>query len=215
MVQRVRHILSPRESVRLLAAGRWDYWLYLLQLRLKGVDVESVSLEELRLSPERSVDYRDSGGPDLARVLKSLKIKPASFAIDFGCGKAGAIITLAKFAFDGVTGLEISPELIRVARENVARMGLRNVDFVCSDAAAFKELDRYTHVYMYNPFPVSVVEQVLRNLGESLRRNARPMTLIYRNPVGHNAVLGTGLFLKTNEFQFRENSHPFFVYGHS
>src|SRR5581483_4147563 len=211
--QRLRHILQPRESLRLLAAGRWDYWLYLLQLRLKGVDVESASLEELRLSPERSVDYRDSGGPDLTRVLKSLRIGPGSYVIDFGSGKAGAIITLARFPFDGVTGLEISPDLVRIARENVARTGLRNVVFVCCDAAAYKDLDRYTHVYMYNPFPAVVVQQVLRNLGESLRRKPRSMTFVYRNPVAHNEVLASGLFVKRNEFKFRDDSHFFFVYG--
>ncbi len=70
-------------------------------------------------------------------------------------------------------------------------------------------MDRYTHVYLYHPFPAIVMSDVVRNLADSLTRTPRKLTLIYRNPVCHSLVLESG-YRKVAEFPGPE--HPTFVY---
>lgn len=185
-----------------LTHGRWDVLSYGLQLRLSGFDFGSVDLDNLGLDPRCCNSHVNSGGPDLHRVLQKLGIPPGSRAFDFGSGKGGAALTLSAFPFDEITGIEISAELIRIAEANVRRAGVKNVHFLCQDAAEFTDLDRFTHLYMYHPFPCHVVEAVCKNLAASLLRRPRSVTLVYRNPVCHEGVMRTGLFQVQFECNF-------------
>ena len=197
--------------LKLVARGRIDLVWYALRSRFKGFDFASVSLEKLGLSPERSILHGNSGGPDLARVLKTITISPGSRLVDFGSGKGGAVLTLSEFPFAEIAGVELSADLIRIAEANVRRADLRHVRFVHADAADFTELDRFTHVYMYHPFPCNVVKEVMANLAKSLARVERDVTLIYANPVCHDTILEAGFFTLEAEFQGRDK---FGVYRH-
>jgi tRNA A58 N-methylase Trm61 len=135
-----------------------------------------------------------------------------SKAIDLGSGKGGAVITLSQFRFDEVVGLEISGELVRVARSNSTRLGLRNVRFVCADVRLFTEFDDFSHIYMYNPFPCDILKEALAHLRESLVRKPRSLILIYKNPTCHSTIVDSGLFPANREFSFPNCHHPFYVY---
>jgi hypothetical protein len=45
---------------------------------------------------------------------------------------------------------------------------------------------------MYNPFTGELFDAAIARLLESLDRTPRPMRLIYRNPVEHARLMGTG-----------------------
>lgn len=186
-----RHLAK---AVRMLAGGQGAELRYQLWNKWKGVDFEFVSVEDLGLSPERAHFHSSSGGPVLARVFKTVGVAPGSVAVDLGSGKGGAALTLSRLGFAEVIGVELSRELIAVATRNAARLGRRNVRFVEADAAAFGEYDRVTHVYMYNPFPCAVVSQVVANLGASLARAPRSITVVYRNAECHGTIAASGLF---------------------
>jgi hypothetical protein len=171
-----------------------------------------VSAEGLGLSPERSHYHSNSGGPDCARVFKSLRIAPGSVAVDLGSGKGGAVMTLRELPFAEVIGVEISPELINIATTNVARLGLRDIRFVQSDAAAFTDFDRVTHIYMYNPFPCSIVVEVMANIAASIAAADREVTLVYRNPVCDEAIRAAGLFGQIESLKL--NEHEWIIYRH-
>jgi SAM-dependent methyltransferase len=158
----------------------------------KGVDVRGVSVEGLGLDQARSSWYSDSGGPDLDAVFGTFSILPTDAVLDIGCGKGGALITLARYAFARVDGLEISPELVRVARKNLLAARIFRANVFCSDAAEFSELDEYTYLYMYNPFPAVVVRKVLENVFASVARRPRRLTLVYKNPVCDDLVRSCG-----------------------
>ncbi len=177
-----------------LASGRTDVWLYSLRARLRGLDLGRVSVEELGLSPERSVFHDNSGGPGLARVLATVAIPPDSVALDYGSGKGGAVLTLCQFPFREVIGVELSADLVRIAEVNAARAGVRQARFVSADASQFTDLDRVTHVYMYHPFRCTVVAQVMENIRLSLARRPREITLIYKNPVCHDTIVASRVF---------------------
>ena len=190
------------KAFRLVRRGQVADLRYQLWNKWRGLDFEAVSVDDLGLPRDRAHFHSSSGGPTLARVFKSLDISAGSMALDLGSGKGGAACTLSAVGFAQVLGVELSVELIEVARRNVARLGLRNVRFVQGDAGAFSDYDRVTHIYMYNPFPCEVVEQVLANLGSSLQRVPRPLTIVYRNPLCHDTIVASGLFDAGNA------SHP-------
>jgi SAM-dependent methyltransferase len=163
---------------------------YLFVAKLRGIDLNGVSLEELGLDSARSVYYSDSG-PGLEQFLQSFYISPSDVALDLGCGKGGAMITMAKY-FSRVDGVGISPRLAEIARNNLRRAHASLSEVYCADATEFTDFDRYTVVYMFNPFAAPVLSQALANLRESLRRRPRLMRLIYRNPVCDDVVIAAG-----------------------
>lgn len=201
-----------RTALGMLARGQGARLLYELQNRRRGLDLHFVSVEQLGLPAARAHWYSDSGGPELAGVLASLRIPRGSVALDLGCGKGGAAITLARH-FTRVTGVELAAELVDIARRNAQRSGLDNLRFVHSDASAFTALDDYTHLYLYNPFPCAVLAEVLANLRASLVRHDRELVLIYRNPVCADTVAASGLFAREREL--KPGEHWWYIYRHS
>ncbi len=180
-----------------------------LGLTLAGVDVLQTPLEELGLDAERSHGYANTGGPALRRFLGTLPLKATDSIIDLGCGKGGALITMARFPFQRVDGLDISPLMVDIARRNLQRMRLRKCTVYCADAAQFTALEPYAYVYMFHPFPASVVEAVMANLRRSLEAHPRPLTVIYNNPYHHSSVVEGGFEVVE---EFGEAVYPIRVY---
>lgn len=200
-------------TVRLLAAGRFDYFSHAMWVRAKGLDFSPASLEELGLREERSVHHSASSGAYLREVLGELEIPPGSKAMDLGSGKGAALCILAEFPFDEVVGVEISRQLVAVAQANVYQLGFKNVRLVCCDAGEFNEYDGITHLYMFNPFPEVVAREVIKNLAGSLARRSRAFTLIYYYPTCHELLMESGLFQPPQVKNF-PYSHPWNIYQH-
>jgi tRNA1(Val) A37 N6-methylase TrmN6 len=180
---------------------------------LGQIDLSNVSTDELRLSPERSSYYSNSGGSQLDSVLATLSINDLDAIVDFGCGKGGALITLAKYPFFRITGVEISPQLANIARNNLRKLHISNVEIAVCDATDFSELDDFSYVYFFNPFPCDVMRIVMNNIKKSLSRVPRKMTIIYLNPACHETVICDSLFVKLQEFP--HHLHEYYVYSNN
>ena len=154
-------------------------------MAIRGVDLRWVGTDALGLDNNKSHWYGNSGGPELARIVHSVRRFPNERALDIGCGKGGAVITLSQF-FPWVDGVEISPILAAIARKNLHRLRIKNVGVFVSDAALFEDLDQYTFIYMYNPFPAPVFRAVVDNLRSSLGRQPRSLRLLYKNAECHS-----------------------------
>ena len=178
-----------------------------------GLDLDFVPAEGLGLSPDSPHHHSNSGGPDCARIFRSLRIPPGSVAADLGSGKGGAAITLRELPFEEIVGVEISPKLVSIANENATRLKLRNVRFVQCDAGAFTDLDRITHIYMYNPFPCEVVARVMKNIEASIESVDREITLIYRNPICDAVIRSSGLFERISSTMIGE--HECIIYRYA
>ena len=168
----------------------------------------------LDFSPERMVHDGTSGGVFLADVLKTVDVPKGSRIIDLGSGKGSAMCTLATFPFEEVAGVELSDALVRVAKINAGKLRLRNLTFYASDAADFTDYDRFSHFYMFNPFPGEVMEAVMNNLVISLARKPRRITVIYRFPACDDVVMRSGLFKNRTNVQ-AGFVHPCHVYVHT
>lgn len=167
-----------------------NWWAinYRLQFLLRQIDLNNMGVDELGLSAERSHEYADSGGLELENVLDSFNITPLDAIIDFGCGKGGALITLAKYPFVKIIGVELSTKLVEIAKRNLRKLRIDNVSIQCCDAIEFKELDDYNFFYFFSPFPCPVMKLVIGNIETSLNRKPRKVTIIYLNPECHEVV---------------------------
>jgi SAM-dependent methyltransferase len=203
-------LVPPKMRNTLLDA--WSKCL-LFKEKIRGIDtLEPVSLEDLHLDPIRSMEYNSSGNRFLQQVVNKLSITSKDAIFDFGCGKGGALVTLAKFPFWKLGGVELSPELHAIAKKNMSRLQMKNVELFCRDAGEITDLDDYTYLYFFNPFPAVVMEEVMKNAIASLRSRPRKLTIIYYNPVCHDTILKTGVFAKTTEYPGDYSGHPFFIY---
>ncbi len=104
------------------------------------------------------------------QAIAKMRVTPEARVLDVGCGSGWATRLLADFAFNGrVTGIDISDEMVRVARESSHTYA--NVDY---EIASAEELpfpdDEFTHafsmesLYYYRNIPkaLSQIHRVLK-----------------------------------------------------
>lgn len=169
----------------------------LAKRRLFGgrVDLDSVTLADLGLSPEFANRYDDSGGADLELVLNDLRFGSQDAVVDVGAGKGGALLTLYKYSPRHIVGVELSPQLVDRARENLRSLHIRGIELVCCDAADFEDYRFFNYVYMFNPFPAPTMRQVMDKLERSLAvHKYTKVIVLYRNPTCHEEVVASGCF---------------------
>jgi ubiquinone/menaquinone biosynthesis C-methylase UbiE len=85
------------------------------------------------------------------------KLTPDKTLLDVGCGPGTVTIDLARVLSSGhVTGIDISEEVIEIARESLKVSGVRNVDFNVDNV--------YDLSFAENSFDVVYAHQVLQHL---------------------------------------------------
>ncbi|MBX3396067.1 MAG: class I SAM-dependent methyltransferase [Phycisphaerae bacterium] len=122
----------------------------------------------------------------LRRCLARVTIRPdEDVFIDYGCGKGRIVVVAATMPFRRVLGVEISPQLAKIAERNVSsaarRLACRDVRIIVHDATTYEVPDELTFAFFFNPFTEGLFSQVLARLRESLDRRPRRFTLIYGN----------------------------------
>ncbi|MBF0299329.1 MAG: class I SAM-dependent methyltransferase [Oligoflexia bacterium] len=164
--------------------------LTIIKEKIQGIDLtKTVSQEELNLNPAIHEKYANSGNKHLCFVLKNLQITKEDQIVDYGSGKGGALLTMAKFPFKKIEGIEISEELHKIACKNIKRLNKNNVFSSNSDALNFNQLDDFNYFYFYNPFNEVLFLPVLKKINNTLFSKPRATTLIYNNPVCHNMIV--------------------------
>lgn len=162
--------MSLRSRLRRLLTGDVAYLRYQVLVRWRGIDFAG-----------HAESAAPSGGPDLARVLRQLAIPAGATILDVGCGAGSACCTLAAY-FDRVVGIELNTALVARARRNLQRWpGTHRVSILSGDALTL-DLDPFTHLYLFNPFPPDVAARFFARVRESLQRTPRPLVVIYKCP---------------------------------
>jgi SAM-dependent methyltransferase len=202
------------DIISMLMKGQWKWVFYIIYAKLLGIDLASCSLNTLGLSEQTSVGYFDSGGPDLEVVLRSLSINNGDAILDIGCGKGGAMITLSKYPFRCVDGVDMSERLISAAKINLEKARCRKTQLFCAEASTFNNYDKYNFIYMFNPFPCNIMQSVILNINKSISNNPRIITIIYKNPVCHDIIIRKSNFKVILELK-HSLDHPFWVYRNS
>ena len=100
--------------------------------------------------------------------------------------KAAPYCWHADYPFREIIGVELSPELDRIARANIARYTARRahppVVSLQGDAAAFEWPPGPLIVYMWNAFTRPVMEQVFENLDAWFAQEPQELYLVYMHP---------------------------------
>ncbi|MFC1843891.1 class I SAM-dependent methyltransferase [Thermodesulfobacteriota bacterium] len=196
-----------KNAFLLLLKGEWREFLIRLRISLGHIDLKHDPTET---DTERTHYYADSGGLAFDRIMANFDITPNDAIVDFGCGKGGILISLSKYPFSKITGVEIDPALVEIAEENIRKLSLKNVEIKYCDAAAFKQLNDYNYFYFFDPFPCVVMQEVLGNIEKSIHEHPRKVTIIYLNPGCHDIIESSSIFSKTKEVPHFE--HECFVY---
>jgi SAM-dependent methyltransferase len=123
----------------------------------------------------------------LMRASPKIDFRDFAF-IDIGSGKGRALLMAADYPFRRVLGIELLPELDRVAKENVRKYKSDSqqcfaIDCVLGDACEFCFPPEPTVLYLFNPLPESGLARMISNLEQSLREHPRPVFVLYHNPL--------------------------------
>lgn len=135
---------------------------------------------------------------------------PAAYSfVDIGAGKGRALLLASELSFRKVIGVELSPELARVAQDNADRWSRvaeprSAIHVLNQDAMQFCWPRTSLLVFLYNPFACELVEQLLGRLEKVATRGhaskgrdraARPSSaidLLYANPTCADVVSKRG-----------------------
>lgn len=189
----LRHPRSPETRIAAMTTATGLLFERRLHARTEGW----IELADLGLPFEHRVHYQPSPWLTLPRVLKRSQVTREDVFIDFGCGMGRVLLEAAlMYRFARVVGVELSPELARLAEQNIERnrrrLSAREVEIVVSDVLDYQVPDDITIAYFYNPFVGPIFEHVIRQILASIDRAPRRMRIIYRNPDEEQLLLATG-----------------------
>ena len=197
-----------KNALLLLWRREWREFLIRLRISQGHIDLKHDPTEAVT---DRTHYYADSGGLAFDTIMAHFNIVPGDAIIDYGCGKGGILISLSKYPFSKITGVEIAPDLIRIAENNIRKLKIQNIRIVCCDAAEFKQLHEYNFFYFFDPFPCNVMQNVMDNIEQSIITHPRKITIIYLNPFCHDLIESRNVFKKTRELPHFK--HKCFVYS--
>lgn len=152
--------------------------------------------EAIGPSLEHATHYEPTPIADAERLLDASPLAPdgATF-VDLGAGMGRVLLLAARRPFRAVVGVEISPALAEVARDNLRaadpRRVARDLRVVRADAAEYRFPPGDLVVYFYNPFAAPVMERVLAALAVPA---GREVVLLYHTPLQRGAIDALGAF---------------------
>jgi SAM-dependent methyltransferase len=123
------------------------------------------TLREFFLSGEKHVNH-------VLAVLRG-HLRPGftpSRVLDFGCGVGRLVIPFAGCS-EQVTGVDVSPAMLKEAAQNASRQGIGNVRFLLSDqldSIASERFDLIHSFIVFQHIPPKRGEEILRHLLRSL-----------------------------------------------
>ena len=122
-------------------------------------------------------------------MLAALRTDFSGFTfIDLGSGKGRTLLMASEYSFARIVGVELLPELNRIAQENLRKYKSESqkcfcLESLCADARDFVFPAEPTVLYLFNPLPVTGLTEVMVNLDLSLeplclRRPQRALALV-------------------------------------
>jgi len=189
---RVRLVLRNLPGSNALYGGGWDR-VHPFD-REHGTDTSgTVSATELQAKGDHEalahVTVYGGSQPSVLRdVLLRIPQPEACAFVDLGCGKGRPLLVASELPFRDIVGVELSPELARVARANAALIAARYpqrtpIRVEVGDATAFPVPAGNVVLFLYHPFGREQVQKVVRAAEAALAAERRAIYIVYYNPV--------------------------------
>lgn len=130
--------------------------------------------------------YEPTPVGDFAPLLELVPFALAGTTfVDLGAGMGRALLLAARLPFRQAIGVEISPALCEIARDNLKHaprrdLRCRDLRIVRGDAAGYRFPRGDLVVYLFNPFDGAVLADVLDRLARDVTRE---VALVYHTPV--------------------------------
>ncbi len=161
--------------------------------------------EAIGPSIEHATHYSPTPVAEAVALIAASPLEPerATF-VDVGAGLGRVVMLAARRPYRAVVGVEISPALAEIARDNLAsgdpRRVVRDVKIVRADAAAYDFPRGDLVVYLFNPFTAPVLERVIA----ALRRDAEPreVVVLYHTAVERATIDASGAFELVTDLGF-------------
>ena len=136
----------------------------------------------------------------LMQVTPKINLPEFTF-IDIGSGKGRVLLMASQYSFRRILGIELLPELHRVAKENISKYKSDSqqcfaIESLLGDACEFAFPPEPTVLYLFNPLPESGLVRMIMNLEQSLRENPRPVFVLYHNPLLERVVTRNGVITR-------------------
>ncbi|MGW1059914.1 methyltransferase domain-containing protein [Micromonospora rubida] len=144
--------------------------------------------------------YQPSDTWLLTRILPPAEVGPDDVFVDVGTGKGRVVLVAARrYRPRRIIGVEVAPDLLAVARRNVARLrDASTIDLVGADASTWKVPPDATIFHLFNPFVGETFHRFLDGVLSSQAEHPRRIRLVYANPVMHDALLAAGFQVQRN-----------------
>lgn len=98
----------------------------------------------------------------IGKILDGAGVQPGVRVLDVACGTGVLIPDYLARGVKSVTGVDISPEMIRIAREKFPQ---EQVSFLCADVEQAEFAGKFDCIVVYNAFPhFPEPEQLIRTL---------------------------------------------------
>ncbi len=180
-----------------------------------------MSIEDIyKNTPLEQIPWNNETPPELlVELIDSGKIRPCR-AIDLGCGAGNYAVYLASRDFD-VTGGDLSPTAIKIAKENAERKGIK-CNFIAADVV--EELDKINEAWDF-AYDWGLLHHILperrqkyvENVYRILNRGGKYLSLCFsQQDTGfggsgkfRESSLGTVLYF-SSEDELRELFEPYF-----
>ena len=120
--------------------------------------------------------------------------------VDLGSGKGRTLLMASDYPFRRIVGVELLPALHHIAQQNLAQYKSDSqkcftLESIRAEAGQFNFPAGPLLIYLFNPFPESVLRRVLANLRRALDENPRTAYIIYYNPQ-HADILAEAGYLQ-------------------
>jgi SAM-dependent methyltransferase len=143
-------------------------------------------------SASHANEYTPVPTSGLSRVLADLPIDYREWDfVDIGAGKGRALFVAARFEFQRIIGVELSADLVHLARRNIIsyrdpRQGCFDLTVTHEDAQRYQLLGSTIAsvvLYLFDPFnDVATMEQMLENVQKWLESGDHKLYVIYWHP---------------------------------
>jgi SAM-dependent methyltransferase len=137
----------------------------------------------------------------IRRAINALRKTEEYQFVDLGCGKGRAMIVASEFPFRSISGVELSPSLAKIARQNMARVEhlfpeRPPVVAMEGNAVTFPFPQGKLALFFYHSFGVDLLSQLIRELECFLSAGNGPLFFIYYNPVHGNLLDASPSFVR-------------------
>jgi len=162
-----------------------------------GTDTtRKILLKNLAIESEnknRGNTYQPTMAAPFSRLLDRLALSADSVLVDFGCGKGRVLLLAALGGIKKAVGIEFSPQLCDIARNNVAivekKTGQKlDIDIINADVCQYGIEAEQNVFFLFNPFDEVILKKVAGNILKSLSEKNREIKIIYYNPI-HTSIL--------------------------